>query len=62
MQYDANFRLIKNRRSRNNKALKGINKSAHTEELLGCTIEYLWTFLEYCFDDPLMNKENYGSY
>ena len=56
---DPNFRIVDSLRSRLYHALKGENKSASTMELLGCTIDELWTHLESKFE-PWMTKENYG--
>jgi hypothetical protein len=56
---DPNFRLTKNLRKRIWDALKGKNKSASTMELIGCTIEELWTHLESKFE-PWMTRKNYG--
>ena len=53
------FRIRKNLKSRINSALKGNNKSASTIELLGCSIDELWNYLESKFE-PWMTKENYG--
>ena len=54
-----NFKLRKICRSRIRKALKGINKSAATMELIGCTINELRKHLESKFE-PWMNWKNYG--
>jgi hypothetical protein len=53
------FRLLIGCRGRIWKALKGINKSAQTQELLGCSIPELRTHLENQFK-PGMTWENYG--
>ena len=42
-------------------ALKGKNKSKKTIELLGCTIEELWTHLENKFTEG-MTRENHGKW
>ena len=56
---DINFKLRKSCRNRIRKALKGINKSASTMELIGCTINELRKHLESKFE-PWMNWKNYG--
>ena len=56
---DPSFRLKLNLRTRIWNALKGKNKSASTMELIGCTIEELWTHLESKFE-PWMTRKNYG--
>ena len=56
---DPNYRIVDSLRSRLYKLLKGKDKSASTMELLGCTIDELWTHLESKFE-PWMTKENYG--
>jgi hypothetical protein len=61
IQNKLNKKISKNLRSRIWKALKGINKSAHTLELLGCSIEFLKQHLEKQFK-PGMTWENYGFY
>jgi hypothetical protein len=48
-------------RSRLNKALKGNIKSAHTMELIGCTVEELKKHIESQFE-PWMNWSNHGVY
>jgi hypothetical protein len=58
---DLNFRLSDCLRHRIYKSLKGINKSAHTIELLGCSIEQLKNHLEKQFR-PGMSWDNYGYY
>jgi len=58
-QNDLNYRLRKICRTRIWTALKGINKSASTMELIGCTIDELWVHLESKFE-PWMTRENYG--
>lgn len=57
---DSNFRLISNLRSRTCKALKGI-KNKTTEELLGCSIEDFWSFLEKQFTEG-MTRKNHGKF
>jgi len=54
-----NFKLKHNLRVRLHQAVKGINKSAPTMELIGCSIDELWNHLESKFK-PWMTKENYG--
>ena len=60
-QTDINYRLIKIQRARIRDALKGLNKSQTTQELIGCTIEELKTHLESQFE-PWMTWDNYGKY
>jgi hypothetical protein len=61
-QTDPAFNILCNSRTRIRDALKGKNKSAKTVELLGCTPEYLKTWLEGQWYDDKMNWENYGTY
>jgi len=56
---DVNWRLRLNLRNRVYLVLKGYSKSAHTMELIGCTIDELWVHLESKFQ-PWMTRENYG--
>jgi len=56
---DINFRLAAICRARTLKALKGLDKSATTIELLGCTPDELRTHLESQFE-PWMTWENQG--
>ena len=58
-QTNANFKLRKNCRNRIRQALKGINKSASTMKLIGCTIEELRKHIESKFQ-PWMTWENHG--
>ena len=58
---DPNFKLRITLRQRIQKALKGLNKSNRTRELLGCTIDELWTHLESKFTDG-MTRENHGKW
>ncbi len=58
-QTDANFKLKKICRSRIRHALKGINKSASTIKLIGCTIEELRKHIESQFE-PWMTWKNHG--
>jgi hypothetical protein len=55
------LRAASNLRSRISIALKDVAKSAHTQELLGCTVDYLRDWLEFQFDDK-MTWENYGEW
>jgi hypothetical protein len=56
---DINFKIKHNLRTRLRKALKGINKSASTMELIGCTIDELRNHIESQFK-PWMTWKNYG--
>ncbi len=61
---DINFRIAVTSRSRMKKALKGIDKSKHTLELLGCSINELKTHLENKFlpisgRKPLCRRHDY---
>ena len=58
---DPSFKLKHQLRNRIWIALKrtGSHKSAHTMELIGCTIDELWTHLESKFK-PWMTRENHG--
>jgi hypothetical protein len=58
---DLNFKLRKALRIRIYHALKGIAKSKRTMELVGCTIDELWTHLESQFKEG-MTRENHGSW
>ena len=58
---DLNFKLTSNLRNRMTKVLKGINKSASTIELIGCTIDELWIHMESKFTDG-MTRENHGKW
>lgn len=53
------YRTLENLRSRINSALKGLNKSARTVELLGCSIEDFRIYLETKFEVG-MSWANYG--
>lgn len=46
-------------RNRISKALSGVNKSKTTMQLLGCSIEDFWIYLESKFESG-MSRENYG--
>jgi hypothetical protein len=54
-----NHKIAGNLRTRITKVLKGINKSGHTLDLLGCSIEFFRNHLEKQFTDR-MTWENYG--
>lgn len=56
---DIQYRLIKIQRVRINDALKGKNKSATTQELIGCTPEFLKSYIESKFQ-PGMSWNNYA--
>lgn len=58
---DINFKLRCYMITRLYSALKGFNKSAHTEELIGCTIEHLKQHLESKFTNG-MSWKNYGKW
>ena len=58
---DFNFKLLTTLRGRIGQALKGRNKSASTINLLGCTIEELWTHLENQFTEG-MTRQNHGKW
>ena len=59
MKNNPNFRLKSSLRSRVYLALKGINKSASTMKLIGCSIDKLWNHLESKFE-PCMTRKNHG--
>ena len=64
---DPNFKLAMNLRSRMRIAMKGISKCASTMELLGCTREEFWTYLEKSFYDckitgEKMTRFNHGKW
>jgi hypothetical protein len=54
-------KLIRNLRRRLNHVLRGVHKSAHTMELIGCSIEQLKEYLEKQFQSG-MSWENYGEW
>jgi hypothetical protein len=56
---DPTFRLQDNLRSRIRVALRGKCRSKRTMQLVGCSIENLWIYLESLFE-PGMTRENYG--
>lgn len=58
---DNNFKLKCYLRNRINAAIKGKNKSLKTLELLGCSVDELWNYLESKFQ-PGMTRENYGKW
>lgn len=58
---DLNFNLRCRLRSRLHTALKGVYKSEHTFDLLGCSIEYLRDYLEKQFE-PGMSWDNIGEW
>ena len=58
---DINFRISDCLRHRIWKSLKGINKSKSTEKLLGCSIEFLKSYLEIKFTSG-MSFSNYGKW
>jgi len=58
---DPNFKLRIVLRRRVLEALKGKHKSKRTMELLGCTIDELWTHLESKFTDG-MTRDNHGTW
>jgi hypothetical protein len=60
-QTDCSFRLKDNLRAIVYKALKGSSKSAHTMELIGCSIKELWLHLESQFTYG-MTRENHGQF
>lgn len=58
---DPIYRIRHNLRMRLNRAVKGIAKSAHTMELLGCTIDFFMSHLSSQFQEN-MTWENYGKW
>jgi hypothetical protein len=58
---DDNFRITSNLRNRVLKAVKGINKSQKTMDLLGCEIDFFKKYIEQKFKDG-MNWNNYGQW
>lgn len=58
---DDNFRITSNLRNRIRKALKDINKSKKTQELLGCSIVEFKKHIESKFG-PGMTWKNYGKW
>ena len=61
LQTDINFKLLCNLRSRIHIALKRNSKSRHTEQLIGCSIEFLKQYFEKQFQLG-MTWENYGEW
>ena len=61
MKTDLNYKFRKALGTRISQALKGLNKSKRTMELLGCTIEELWTNIESQFKKG-MTRENHGQW
>jgi len=58
---DPSFRLTKNMRTALSSSLKGRSKSKSTLEIIGTTLEELWTHLKSCKSwEPWMTEENYG--
>lgn len=58
---DILFRLARNLRGRVYGAIIGGKKSAKTMDLIGCTIDFIHSYLESQFDDK-MTWDNYGTY
>lgn len=58
-KHDHSFRLLLSLRDRVRHAIKGKNKSLHTLDLLGCSVEELWIHLEKQFTTG-MTRENHG--
>lgn len=58
---DERYKMKRNLRIRINRALKNNQKSGHTLELLGCTINEFKIYLQSKFDGK-MSWENYGTY
>jgi hypothetical protein len=56
---DPQFKLRRNLRRRIHHVLKGNNKSAHTMELLGCTVEEFIKYMESLWQ-PGMSWDNYN--
>ena len=61
LKTDPHFRLKQTLSHRIWGALKGQVKSKRTMELIGCTIEELWTHLESKFTEGMI-RENYGKW
>jgi hypothetical protein len=57
---DLNFRMVRRLRSRVHKALKRNTKAGPTMELIGCSVEKLWLYLEGFFEAG-MTRENNGN-
>jgi hypothetical protein len=60
LKTDINFRICNNLRVKIHHAMKNLSKSAHTKELLGCSIEELKTHLASKFTKR-MSWDNYGT-
>ena len=58
---DINFKILCNTRTRINATLRGKNKSSHTIELIGKSIEDYHNYLESTFYDDI-RWDNYGTY
>lgn len=56
---NSSARLMMNLRSRVRAAMKGVAKARATIELIGCSVEDLWIYLESKFE-PGMTRENHG--
>jgi hypothetical protein len=61
LKNDISYKFIKNLRSRNNSAFKGIIKTKSCIKSLGCTPEFFKLYLLRQFDDK-MTFSNYGTY
>lgn len=61
LKTDINFKLIKNLRGRVYSAVKGLDKSASTITLVGCSIDELKNYLSSKFTEG-MSFENYGKW
>src|SRR5688572_13621526 len=59
-QYDPEFKLLINMRSRLGRVLRGNSKSQTTKQLIGLDFEIFTKWIEYQFEEG-MNFENYGS-
>ena len=59
LKFDIKFKILWNLRTRLNKVMHDVNKSAETIKLLGCSIEFLKIRLEKQFK-PGMTWDNYG--
>ena len=58
---DPEFKILLNLRNRVNKCVRGIDKSASTLELLGCTVDELKEHLQNKFEEG-MTFDNYGEW
>jgi hypothetical protein len=58
-ELDVGFKIKQNLRSRISQLLRGYNKSNHSLELIGCSVEFLKKHLESQFTEG-MNWNNYG--